>query len=81
MQPKPRYPEFKPSSLADRGQITPFFYRSPPVTSELTCTNIFVWRTYDNLRWWIGENRLLIIGDVLSPLPLHCHGLVRGLFC
>lgn len=69
MQPTPQYPDFKPLSLADREQITSFLHRSPPVTSELTFTNVFMWRHHYNFQWCLGENSLLIIGESDNGQP------------
>jgi hypothetical protein len=69
MQLTPLYPDFKPLSLADREQTTSLLHHSPPVTSELTFTNIFMWRHRYNLQWCVGENSLLIIGEGHSGQP------------
>jgi hypothetical protein len=61
MQATPHYPDFKPLSLEDRDQITAFFHQSPPLTSELTFTNLFMWRYH--------YNALLIIGHMAEAPP------------
>ena len=44
----PCYPDFKPLDLEDREQITSVFRAHPPVTSELTFTNLFMWLLRDD---------------------------------
>ena len=63
MEPTVLYPEFKPLSLEDREQITLCFRRSPPVTSELTFTNLFIWRHHYHFQWCFSANTLLIVGQ------------------
>jgi hypothetical protein len=57
------YPDFKPLSLEDREQITLCFRRSPPVTSELTFTNLFIWRHHYHFQWCFSADTLLIVGQ------------------
>lgn len=60
MRDLPRYPDFKPLALDDREQITAVFSHHPPVTSELTFTNLFIWRHHYQFRWSMAGNALLI---------------------
>lgn len=69
MQTTPHYPDFKPLSLEDRDQITFFFHRSPPVTSELTFTNLFMWRRHYNFRWCLTPDTLLVTGQIGDDPP------------
>ena len=69
MEPTPHYPDFKPLSLEDREQITFFLRRSLPVTSELTFTNLFMWRHHYNFRWCLGPNTLLLVGQIADAPP------------
>lgn len=62
MQPAPLYPDFKPLGLEDREQITLCFRSKPPVTSELTFTNLFMWRHYYHFHWCLSADTLLIVG-------------------
>jgi hypothetical protein len=68
MQLKPLYPDFKPISLEDRDQITLCLHQSPPVTSELTFTNLFIWRHHYHFRWCLSADTLLIIGQIGDDL-------------
>jgi hypothetical protein len=62
MQPAPLYPDFKPLGLEDREQITLCFRSKPPVTSELTFTNLFMWRHHYHFQWCLSSDTLLIVG-------------------
>jgi len=63
MQPTPLYPDFKPLSIEDREQITLCFRSNPPATSELTFTNLFMWRHHYRFQWCLSEDTLLIVGQ------------------
>lgn len=69
MQATPLYPDFKPISLEDREHITLCLHANPPVTSELTFTNLFMWRQHYNFRWCRSADTLLIIGQIGDELP------------
>ena len=69
MQPTPLYPDFKPISLEDRDQITLSLHNNPPVTSELTFTNLFMWRQHYQFRWCHSADTLLIIGQIGDGHP------------
>ena len=69
MKATPHYPDFKPLSLEDREQITAFLHQSPPVTSELTFTNLFMWRYHYNFQWCLANDALLIIGHIAEAPP------------
>ncbi len=61
----PIFPEFKSIELSDRHRITDFLSRYGPQTSELTFTNLFIWRDYYGLEWSILDDRLIIISSGL----------------
>jgi uncharacterized protein len=69
MQPTPLYPDFKPLSLEDREQITSYFRRNPPVTSELTFTNLLIWRHHYHFQWCRSADTLLIVGQTDDGPP------------
>ena len=69
MQPTPSYPDFKNLCLEDRDQITLFFHSNPPITSELTFTNLFMWRHHYDFQWCFGADALLLIGQVDDNPP------------
>ena len=53
--------KFEPIRLSDRDHFQEFFSEDPPVVSELTFTNLFMWRHCYHTRWQIWNNCLLII--------------------
>jgi hypothetical protein len=59
----PIFPEFKSIELSDRQVITGFLDRYRPQTSELTFTNLFIWRAYFRWEWSILDDRLIIISS------------------
>ena len=69
MQSTPLYPDFKPISLEDREHITLCLHKNPPVTSELTFTNLFMWRHHYHFRWCRSADTLLIIGQIGDAPP------------
>ena len=58
----PRFPEFKPVTIEDRDPISSKLGEYQPETSELTFTNMFVWRLHYGFQWSMHENWLLVIG-------------------
>ena len=58
-------PEFMadihPLSLADRPLINDFLTRHPPFISELTFTNLFIWRHSRPVLWTVLDNTLLFL--------------------
>ena len=59
----PRFPEFKKIELSDRDQIHEILWNYQPEISELTFTNLFMWRRHYRFRWSLFEHWLLIIGE------------------
>jgi hypothetical protein len=47
MTAPPRFPEFKPVGLEDKGVIDAFIRRSPSEACEVVFTNIYIWRHYE----------------------------------
>lgn len=62
MQSPPCFPAFKPVELEDRRVITDILRGYRPVTSELTFTNLFIWRKHFDLQWSVHKDWLCIIG-------------------
>jgi uncharacterized protein len=52
---------FKPISIEDRATLNHFFYLYEPLASELTFTNLFIWRHKYHPIWKIWEDCLLLI--------------------
>jgi hypothetical protein len=59
----PRFPFFKPLELHDREVIHPRLWAYQPEISELTFTNLFIWRELYNLSWSLADDRLLFISE------------------
>jgi uncharacterized protein len=53
--------KFQPIRLSDRDHFHGFFSEDPPVVSELTFTNLFMWRHCYHTRWQAWNNCLLVI--------------------
>lgn len=53
--------DFKPIGLEDRVLFKEIFAQDPPQTSELTFTNLFVWRHRYRPEWSLWQDCLLII--------------------
>ncbi len=59
----PIFPEFKPLGLEDRDIIQRLLWDYQPETSELTFTNLFIWREFYHFSWCLERDWLLIISD------------------
>jgi hypothetical protein len=59
----PSFPQFKPIQLEDRIHIHQILAAYQPQTSELTFTNLFIWRSYYGFRWSMYKDWLCIIGS------------------
>lgn len=64
--------DFRPIDIADRETFTHFLAEDPPETSELTFTNLFMWRHRYRPCWRIWNDCLLI---VFEPCEQTCYGL------
>ncbi|MBF0527920.1 MAG: DUF2156 domain-containing protein [Deltaproteobacteria bacterium] len=53
--------EFKPLEIEDRDVIIGYLRRDPPRISELTFTNLFMWRHYYRPVWRVVDESLVII--------------------
>lgn len=59
----PTFPDFKTLELADREVLHPRLGAYQPVTSELTFTNLFIWREHYRLSWSLAEDYLVLQSD------------------
>ncbi len=59
----PKFPDFKPIELEDRGYIKKMFSEYQPECSEYTFTNLFIWRNYYGIKWSVYKECLLFICD------------------
>ncbi len=64
--------DFKPIELTDKKVFTDFFAADPPLISELTFTNLFMWRRRYEPLWRVRKDCLLII---LQPADEKSFGL------
>ena len=71
MSEPPQFPSFKPLELADREVIQPRLWAYQPQTSELTFTNLFIWRTHYCVSWSAaGDWLIFICGHDHRPFAL-----------
>jgi len=59
----PLFPEFKPLGLEDKEIFRRLLWDYQPETSELTFTNLFIWKDFYNFAWSLDRDWLLIISD------------------
>lgn len=69
---------FDPLTLADRALVTGFLRADPPETSELTFTNLYMWRQY--YRPWLKTEAgcLLIIANIEGREPFGLPPICQG---
>jgi len=61
IMPIAQFPDFKPIVLEDRSFIHDMLRMYVPVISEMTFTNLFIWRGHYRFRWAVYKDWLLII--------------------
>lgn len=59
----PVFPNFKPLSLHDRDVIHERLQYFQPETSELTFSNLFIWRTTFQTQWSVYQDWLFFVGS------------------
>jgi len=59
----PQFPAFKPLELSDRDFIQPRVWAYQPMTSELTFTNLFIWRKHYRVFWSLAADCLVFLSD------------------
>ncbi len=86
----PIFPDFKPLAIEDREFLQPRLRAYQPTTSELTFTNLFIWRGHYQLSWCLADDCLVFLSDQISgswffppvgPFPREdlCRRLLRWL--
>jgi uncharacterized protein len=55
-----QFPPFKPLELEDRDTIHPILWAYQPETSELTFTNLFIWRSHYGFSWSLAGEWLIL---------------------
>jgi len=63
------FPDFRPLELEDRELIREFLWRYEPETSELTFTNLFIWRFLYRWRWSTAGEWLLLLQEKEGQEP------------
>jgi len=58
---EPVFPRFKPLTLEDREIFRTILWDYQPETSELTFTNLFMWRSHYGYQWSRDRDRLLVV--------------------
>jgi len=61
IMPTAQFPDFKTIQLEDRSFIHDMLWTYAPEISEMTFTNLFIWRGYYKFRWAVYKDWLLII--------------------
>ncbi|MGC9468881.1 MAG: DUF2156 domain-containing protein [Anaerolineae bacterium] len=59
----PVFPDFKRLEIEDREVLHPRLWDYQPETSELTFSNLYLWRSYYQFEWSIHEDWLLIVAN------------------
>lgn len=57
------FPAFKPLELGDRAFIHDILQKYRPETSELSFTNLFIWREHYGLTWSVYQDCLLLVSS------------------
>ena len=57
----PEFPQFKPLQLEDREVLGEIIWKYQPQTSELTFTNLFIWRSHYGFQWSRYRDWLLLL--------------------
>jgi uncharacterized protein len=59
--PLPKFPDFKALELEDRTFIHDMLWKYSPGISEMTFTNLFIWRGHYRFQWAVYKDWLLLI--------------------
>ncbi len=63
MTSPPLFPSFKPLDLSDREFVHSRLCAYQPTISELSFTNLFIWRRHYHLSWCLTEDCLVFLSD------------------
>ncbi len=66
----PQFPDFRPIALEDRDEIRDRLRTYQPENSELTFTNLFIWRAHYGFLWSVLDDWLLIASVLPGRDPL-----------
>ncbi|MFX1519077.1 MAG: DUF2156 domain-containing protein [Promethearchaeota archaeon] len=59
----PKFPDLKELGIQDKTIFDEYFKRYPPMISEFTFTNLFMWRHYYNFKWAILNENIVIVAS------------------
>jgi len=59
----PEFPNFKPITMEDRDYLHERLWAYQPNTSELSFTNLFIWREAYQVQWALLDDVLLLLGE------------------
>jgi hypothetical protein len=76
----PFYPDFREIRLEDKNLFQDFLNHSPPQTSELTFTNLFMWRHYYSLQWSLWDECVCIVSHPDGKQPFAFPPLCKKAF-
>ena len=69
---------FQPLSLASQKLVDDFLQRYPPEISELTFTNLFIWRNYYRLQVTVLEDFLTLLAQLPGTAPFFLPPVGQG---
>jgi len=69
MSAQPEYPHFREIRVEDASIFNEYFQRYPPVISEHTFTNLFMWRQYYQFSWTLWNGCLCVLAQRPSSNP------------
>jgi hypothetical protein len=58
-----KFDDAKPIELTDKELFDGYFEKYPPMISEFTFTNLFIWRNYYNLKFFEEEGHLILFSE------------------
>jgi len=64
----PIFPKFKKFEIGDKDVIQDFFRKYQPDVSELTFTNLFIWRQNYRIKWSVYKDWLFLLCNTISSL-------------
>jgi hypothetical protein len=65
----PEYPNFREIRLEDAAIFNEYFHKHPPLISEYTFTNLFMWRNYYHFTWTLWNQLLCIMAHHPEHIP------------
>lgn len=66
---RPEFPDFKRLELEDRETIKEVLWSYQPQVSEMTFTNLFIWRKHYNPRWSMYHEHLILVAETEARQP------------